>query len=40
MKQGMDSAYLPVWMQQLGYSTYFTGKFLNNFMSGLIDKTR
>ena len=25
MKEQMDSDYLPVWMKELGYSTYFTG---------------
>lgn len=31
MKEGMDANYLPVWLQRLGYSTYFTGKFLNQY---------
>ncbi len=26
MKEKHDGNYLPVWLQQLGYSTYFTGE--------------
>lgn len=29
LQEDMDQDYLPVWLQQLGYRTYFTGKFLN-----------
>ncbi|KAJ3316197.1 hypothetical protein HDU93_004562 [Gonapodya sp. JEL0774] len=29
MKQGFNDKYLPVWLQQGGYNTYYSGKFLN-----------
>lgn len=32
----MDEDYLPVWMQALGYNTYFTGKFLNQYSMELM----
>ena len=31
MENGLDKSYLPVWMQDLGYSTYHVGKFLSKF---------
>ena len=40
MTSGMDAESLGVWMQELGYNTYFTGKFLNQMSSRLIDRTR
>ena len=32
----MDAESLPVWLQRLGYKTYFTGKFLNGMSRQLI----
>ena len=29
VKQGLNSAYLPLWLQQAGYDTYYTGKLFN-----------
>ncbi|KXS17421.1 Arylsulphatase [Gonapodya prolifera JEL478] len=29
MKQGFNDKYLPIWLQQGGYKTYYSGKFLN-----------
>ena len=29
VSQGFNDAYLPVWLQEAGYNTYYTGKFLN-----------
>jgi hypothetical protein len=29
----LDNDYLPLWMQALGYNTYFTGKFINQYGS-------
>ncbi|PVI05897.1 putative arylsulfatase [Periconia macrospinosa] len=29
ISQGFNDNYLPVWLQQAGYNTYYTGKFLN-----------
>lgn len=29
--QNLDLDYLPGWLQQLGYTTHFSGKFLNQF---------
>lgn len=29
MTQGFNEAYLPVWLQNAGYSTYYTGKLFN-----------
>jgi hypothetical protein len=40
MRNGMDANSLGVWMQNLGYSTYFTGKYLNALKKNLIDETR
>ncbi|GAX84170.1 hypothetical protein CEUSTIGMA_g11593.t1 [Chlamydomonas eustigma] len=40
MNEGMDSSYLPTWMQQLGYSTYFTGKFLNSLSLPILENSR
>ena len=40
MRNGMDANSLGVWMQNLGYSTYFTGKYLNQLQKKLIDDTR
>jgi N-acetylglucosamine-6-sulfatase len=30
ISQGLNSAYLPVWLQDAGYSTYYTGKMFNS----------
>lgn len=27
--QGLNDNYLPVWLQQAGYATYYTGKLMN-----------
>ena len=37
LNQELDRDYLPVWLQALGYSTYFTGKFLNGFDDDLAE---
>lgn len=29
ISQGFNDNYLPVWLQQAGYNTYYTGKFMN-----------
>jgi arylsulfatase A-like enzyme len=29
IQEGHNDNYLPVWLQQAGYNTYYTGKFLN-----------
>ncbi|KAL2194099.1 alkaline-phosphatase-like protein [Corynascus similis CBS 632.67] len=29
VKQGLNDAYLPVWLQEAGYDTYYTGKLFN-----------
>lgn len=29
MSQGFNSAYLPIWLQELGYATYYIGKLFN-----------
>ncbi|KAK3071106.1 hypothetical protein LTR53_009240 [Teratosphaeriaceae sp. CCFEE 6253] len=29
VSQGLNSAYLPIWLQEAGYSTYYTGKLFN-----------
>jgi arylsulfatase A-like enzyme len=29
VKQGFNSAYLPVWLQEAGYNVYYTGKLFN-----------
>ena len=29
VSQGLNSAYLPIWLQESGYNTYYTGKLLN-----------
>ncbi|KAK3291894.1 alkaline-phosphatase-like protein [Chaetomium fimeti] len=29
VKQGLNDAYLPLWLQQAGYDTYYTGKLFN-----------
>ncbi|AEO60121.1 hypothetical protein MYCTH_2095444 [Thermothelomyces thermophilus ATCC 42464] len=29
VKQGLNEAYLPVWLQEAGYDTYYTGKLFN-----------
>jgi arylsulfatase A-like enzyme len=29
ISQGLNSAYLPIWLQELGYSTYYVGKLFN-----------
>lgn len=29
VKQGFNSAYLPVWLQDVGYNVYYTGKLFN-----------
>ncbi|KAK3073601.1 hypothetical protein LTR53_004700 [Teratosphaeriaceae sp. CCFEE 6253] len=29
VSQGFNSAYLPIWLQEAGYSTYYTGKLFN-----------
>ncbi|KAK0713927.1 arylsulfatase-like protein [Lasiosphaeria miniovina] len=29
IRQGFNNAYLPVWLQQAGYNTYYTGKLFN-----------
>lgn len=38
VEQDMDREYLPVWLKRLGYTTYFTGKFLNQFGSSHVAK--
>lgn len=30
MSQGFNNAYLPVWLQEAGYNTYYTGKLFNS----------
>lgn len=30
ISQGLNSAYLPVWLQEAGYNTYYTGKLMNS----------
>lgn len=40
MTSGMDANSLSVWMQGLGYSTYFTGKYLNQLSRKILDGTR
>jgi arylsulfatase A-like enzyme len=30
ISQGLNSAYLPVWLQEAGYTTYYTGKLFNS----------
>ena len=34
----MDSSYLPVWLQSLGYATYFAGKFLNQLTTSYVTR--
>lgn len=29
VKQGLNEAYLPIWLQEAGYNTYYTGKLFN-----------
>jgi arylsulfatase A-like enzyme len=29
VSQGLNDKYLPVWLQQAGYNTYYTGKLFN-----------
>lgn len=29
MQEGLNEAWLPVWLQDLGYNTYYTGKLFN-----------
>ncbi|KAL2783614.1 alkaline-phosphatase-like protein [Aspergillus keveii] len=36
--EGHNENYLPVWLQQAGYDTYYTGKFLNAHSSMLIPR--
>lgn len=31
VNNGLHEAYLPVWLQQSGYNTYYTGKLMNGF---------
>jgi len=29
VSQGLNDNYLPIWLQQAGYNTYYTGKLIN-----------
>ena len=29
VNNGLNDAYLPIWLQQAGYNTYYTGKLMN-----------
>ena len=28
-KNGLNNAYLPIWLQEAGYNTYYAGKLMN-----------
>lgn len=30
VSQGLNDDYLPLWLQEAGYNTYYTGKLMNN----------
>ncbi|KHN95381.1 arylsulfatase precursor [Metarhizium album ARSEF 1941] len=37
--QGLNDAYLPVWLQNHGYNTYYTGKLMNDHSTTTYNKT-
>ncbi|KAI1074662.1 arylsulfatase precursor [Whalleya microplaca] len=37
ISEGLNDKYLPVWLQQAGYNTYYTGKLMNGFTISTFD---
>ena len=37
---GHNEAYLPVWLQEAGYNTYYTGKLMNGHSTSTYNKPR
>lgn len=37
IKNGLNDDYLPIWLQQQGYNTYYTGKLYNGMHKELVD---
>ncbi|KAI4619130.1 uncharacterized protein J4E87_007717 [Alternaria ethzedia] len=40
IEEGFNDAYLPVWLQEAGYNTYYTGKFMNGHSISTYDAPR
>lgn len=36
--EGLNDAYLPVWLQAAGYNTYYTGKLMNSHSTATYNK--
>ncbi|KAI4636773.1 hypothetical protein J4E93_010998 [Alternaria ventricosa] len=40
IEEGFNDAYLPVWLQEAGYNTYYTGKLMNGHSTSTYDAPR